>query len=261
MPPTSTDLFNAALDEFKKGNYANALTNTEAAMKGFSQNPVMHEFRALCLFALGRYQEASAAVYALLASGPGWDWTTLQSLYPNTDTYVNQLLALEKAAAAKPDDPSLQFLLAYHYTTANQSAAAKEALTKLRKLLPTDSLVAQLAQGAGVVAEKSEPKNPPTLAPPDVQLDITGAWTAMRPDGGKIGLGIKDDGTFTWSVEDKAGKKDSFDGTFSLEENMLILERKSGGALMGRVTALADNKFLFKAIGGGDADPGLTFAK
>jgi hypothetical protein len=30
---------------------------------------------------------------------------------------------------------------------------------------------------------------------------------------------------------------------------------------MGRVTALADNKFSFKVLGGGDADPGLTFAK
>ncbi len=95
----------------------------------------------------------------------------------------------------------------------------------------------------------------------DIQLDITGDWTATRPDGGKIGLGVKQDGGFVWSVADKAGKKDSFDGTFSLEDNVLILERKSGGALMGRVTALADNKFQFKVLGGGDTDPGLTFTK
>jgi hypothetical protein len=30
---------------------------------------------------------------------------------------------------------------------------------------------------------------------------------------------------------------------------------------MGNVTALADNKFLFKVLGGGTTDPGLTFTK
>ena len=88
-----------------------------------------------------------------------------------------------------------------------------------------------------------------------------GEWIAARPDGGKIGLSVKDDGSFSWSVEDKGGKKDACDGSFTLEDNVLMLERKAGGALMGRVTALADNKFLFKVVGSGDADPGLTFAK
>src|SRR5262249_38724971 len=160
MPQSSADSFDEARAEFKRGNYGNALAKTEAAMKDFPDNPVMHEFRALVLFALGCYQEASAAVYSLLAIGPGWDWTTLQSLYPDTDTYVNQLFVLEKAAAAKPDDPSLLFLLAYHYTTAGLTAAAKDTLTKARKLLPTDRVVAQLAQAAGVEPEKVEPEEP-----------------------------------------------------------------------------------------------------
>jgi predicted Zn-dependent protease len=261
MPQTATDLFNEALAEFKAGNYGSALAKTEAALKDFPNNPVMHEFRALVLFAMGRYQEASSAIYALLASGPGWDWTTLQSLYSDMDTYANQVFALEKAAAAKPDDAALQFLLAYHYTTAGQTAAAKDTLTKLRKLLPNDSLVAQLAQAVGVEPEKVATKEPSPKPVADIQLDITGNWTATRPDGGKIALSVKPDGGFVWSVEEKEKKKDSFDGTFSLEDNVLILERKSGGALMGRVTALADNKFQFKVLGGGDTDPGLTFTK
>ena len=260
MPETATQAFDTAMAEFKKGNYRTALDKTEQALREFPNDPAMHEYRALCLFALGEYKQASAAVHSILASGPGWDWTTLQSLYPDNDTYANQLAALEKAAAAKPDDAAIQFLLAYHLITANQSAAAKETLTRLRKLLPTDPVVTQLAQSAGVEAEKVEPKVPtPTAA--DVQLDIIGEWMATRPDGGKIGLSIKPEGGFNWSVEDKTGKKDAFDGTFSLEDNVLILERKSGGALMGRVTALADNKFQFKVLGGGDSDPGLTFAK
>jgi hypothetical protein len=94
-----------------------------------------------------------------------------------------------------------------------------------------------------------------------VALDITGDWTATRSDGGKIGLSVNPDGGFSWSVEEKSGKMGSFDGTFSLDDNMLVLERQSGGTLMGRVTALADNKFRFKVLGGSDADTGLTFVK
>jgi tetratricopeptide (TPR) repeat protein len=260
IPQTSAEAFDEGRAEFLRGNYGNALAKTEQAMKEFHDNPVIHEFRALCLFALGRYRESSAAVHSILASGPGWDWTTLSSLYPDTDTYTNQLAALEKAADGKPDDPSLQFLLAYHYTTVGQAPLAKDALARAQKLLPADPVVAQLAKAAGVEAPVVDPPVPPPKAA-DVQLDVTGDWFATRPDGGKIGLTLKPEGGFAWSVEDKAGKKDSFDGNFSLDENMLILERKSGGALMGRVTALADNKFNFKTLGGGDTDPGLTFAK
>ena len=63
---------------------------------------VLHEFRGLTLFALGRYKEAAAAEYAVLSAGPGWDWTTLSGLYPNVDVYTEQLRALEQYAIA-PD--------------------------------------------------------------------------------------------------------------------------------------------------------------
>ncbi|WP_145235412.1 tetratricopeptide repeat protein [Urbifossiella limnaea] len=261
MPETAAQAFDVALAEFKKGNHRTALDKTEQALKDFPNDPAMHQFRALCLFALGDYQQASAAIHALLASGPGWDWTTMSSLYPDTDTYSNQLGALEKAATTKPNDPALWFLLAYHYTTVGQDEPARDALARARTLLPTDPVVSQLAQAAGVPAVNVEPKEPRPQPPADIQLDLAGDWSAARPDGGKIGLALKADGAFTWTVQDKAGKRDSFDGTFTLEDSVLILERKSGGALMGRVTALADNRFLFRLIGGGDADPGLTFAK
>ena len=57
---------------------------------------VLHEFRGLVLFALGRYKEAAAADYAVLSAGPGWDWTTLSGLYPNVEVYTEQLRALEQ---------------------------------------------------------------------------------------------------------------------------------------------------------------------
>ena len=45
------------------------------------------------LFALKRYDEAAAALYAVLSVGPGWDWTTLISLYADPETYTQQLRA------------------------------------------------------------------------------------------------------------------------------------------------------------------------
>lgn len=259
MPETASQAFDAAVVAFKNGEYPTALADSEAALKDFPNDPVLHEFRALTLFALGQYRQASAAIHALLASGPGWDWTTMSSLYRATDTYSFQLAALQRAAGAKPDDPSLQFLLAYHFLTIGDAEAAKGALTNAKRLLPTDPVIAQLAQAAGVGGEGTAAKPLPLAA--DVNLDITGAWTATRADGGKIGLSLTKEGAFAWSVRDQGGKMDSFDGTFSLEDDLLILERKAGGALMGRISALAENRFQFKVLGGGASDPGLTFTK
>lgn len=261
MPETATQALEAGMAEFKKGNYGAALAKSEQALKDFPNDPAMHQFRALCLFARGEYQRASAAIHAVLASGPGWDWTTMSSLYPDTDTYANHLAALEKAAAARPDDPALWFLLAYHYTTVDQADAARDALARASKLLPGDAIVTQLARAAGAPTDKPAPLALAPTPQAEIQLDIVGEWSAPRPDGGAIGLSLKPDGTFVWSVQDKDGKKDSFEGTFSLEDNLLMLERKAGGALMGRVVALANTKFQFKVIGGGEPDPGLTFTK
>ena len=97
--------------------------------------------------------------------------------------------------------------------------------------------------------------------PADIQLDITGDWTATRPDGGKIGLGIKQDGGFVWSVTDKGGKKDSFDGTFSLEDNVLILERTSGARADGPRDGACRQQVPVQGPGRWRHRPGLTFTK
>jgi tetratricopeptide (TPR) repeat protein len=259
MPETASQAFNAAQAAFKDSDYATALVKTEQALKDFPDDPVLHEFRALVCFAQGKYKQASTILHALLASGPGWDWTTMSSLYASTKTYEGQLAALERATGERPEDPALQFLLAYHFMTIGNAEGAKAALAQAKKLLPNDPVVAQLAGAGGVESARAEAKPPPAAA--DVKLDIVGAWSAPRGDGGTIGLALTKDGAFTWTVTDKAGKKDSFDGTFTLESDLLILERKSGGALMGKTTPLAADKFLFRVLGSDDTDPGLTFSR
>ena len=98
-------LFDAGRASFKEGNYTNALQQTNDALAKLPNDTTLHEFRALCLFALGRYDEAAATLYAVLSVGPGWDWTTLIGLYPSVDVYTTQLRALEEYCTIHPIRP------------------------------------------------------------------------------------------------------------------------------------------------------------
>ena len=100
-----------------QGDYKTALAQVDQAIAQVPNDTVLHEFRGLVLFALGRYKEAAAADYAVLSAGPGWDWTTLSGLYPNVDVYTEQLRALEQYAKSHPAASEAKFLLADNYLT------------------------------------------------------------------------------------------------------------------------------------------------
>ena len=80
---STEQVFSAARDSFKAGDYQRALDLTDQVLKQTPDAAVVHEFRALCLFALKRYDEAAAVDYAVLTAGPGWNWSTLVGLYPD----------------------------------------------------------------------------------------------------------------------------------------------------------------------------------
>ena len=88
VPEGSLTIFDEARNDFYAGDYAAALKSTDEALKESPNDAVMHEFRALTLFALGQYQESAATLYAVLSVGPGWDWTTMIGLYPQVDIYT-----------------------------------------------------------------------------------------------------------------------------------------------------------------------------
>ena len=231
-------------------------------MKEFPNDPAMHEYRALVPLRAGRYQQASAAIHSILASGPGWDWTTLQSLYPDNDTYANQLAALEKAAAAKPDDPRLQFLLAYHYMTANQPSRGEGGARRgSASCCPTDSAGRATGpggrRGGGEGRAEGSDANP---RPTSNSISSATGWprvpTAGRsaspssPKAGSSGRSRTRPARRTRSTARSAWRTtcSSWSGSRAVRS-------------WAASTALADNKFQFKVLGGGDADPGLTFAK
>src|SRR5262249_57315751 len=107
--------FDQAREAFKAGDYAQALKKVDEALQKLPKDAALHEFRALVLFAQGQYQQAAATIYSVLAVGPGWDWTTLSSMYSNVDVYAKQLRALEAYRKQNPGAADAAFLLAYHY--------------------------------------------------------------------------------------------------------------------------------------------------
>jgi Tfp pilus assembly protein PilF len=140
----AVQVFDQAGAAFRGGNYAEAQSLVEKAIARLPGVATLHEFRALTLFAQKKYQEASTAVYAVLAAGPGWDWQTLKGFYPDVQTYTTQLRDLEQFQRGNPDKGYASLLLAYHYLTLESFNAAAKQLQIAVKVEPKDQLSAQL---------------------------------------------------------------------------------------------------------------------
>jgi tetratricopeptide (TPR) repeat protein len=262
--------FDAARAAFLAGNYAEALQKTDEALKTLPSDAALHEFRALCLFALKQYDQEAATLYAVLSAGPGWDWTTLVRLYPDVDVYTAQLRALEAYVGANPSSAPARFVLAYHYLTQGHTEAAVEELKDVVKLQPSDrlstQLVTQLSGDAGKApAEGSVPPSPTnatasTSTAPAKEGSVVGTWKASPAQGTTIELTAGDDGSFKWNVIDK-GKSRPIEGKYTYRNGILAMSQNENNALVGKVAWQDDNHFLFQAMGGGPNDPALAFSK
>ena len=127
-PPASpaTAPFDAAREAFQQGDYQTALDQADQAIKASPSDPDLHQFRALCLFALGKYKERAATLYSVLANGPGWDWTTLSSFYPATPVYTERTAGVEAYSQKNPDSADARFNLAYQYLVTGHNPQAIE---------------------------------------------------------------------------------------------------------------------------------------
>ncbi len=259
--------FDNARALFKQGDYPGALAETDAALKSLPNDAAMHEFRALCLFAMGKYTEAAGVLYAVLSVGPGWDWTTLIGLYPSIDVYTTQLRALEDYSRANPDDPASRFVLGYHYLTQGHTENAQKLFQKVAELQPKDTLSAALAKQLGGAAAPPTEGAPPPAQPqpaaagpaPKIE-DLKGApWTASPVEGVSIALTLGTDDTFTWNVTQK-GQSKPISGQFTYADGMLTLAQTGGPALVGKLSSEGAG-FRFQAMGGGGGDPGLLFQR
>jgi tetratricopeptide (TPR) repeat protein len=253
-------LFDQSRAAFKAGDYAGALSQCDQALQKLPNDPIMHEFRGLILFAMRRYDDAAATLYGVLSAGPGWDWTTMISLYPSIDVYTPQLRALEEYTQQNPQSAAGHFDLAYQYLAQGQHDAAVPQLEQVVRLNPQDTLSPKLLQMFSKGAQSSTLAASPAETAPAKTFDISGTWTANPAQDTTITLTVGQDGKFAWNVASK-GKSRDIGGNSSYGNNLLTLESKQGQPLVGKVAWQDPNHFTFQAAGGGTLDPGLNFAR
>jgi tetratricopeptide (TPR) repeat protein len=268
-PPTDAPLpglsdFDAAREAFYQGDYAAALASTNKALATLPNDPIIHEFRALVMFAQGKYPDAAAGLHSVLSVGPGWDWTTLSSLYPSVDIYTNQLRRLEDYLAKNPQADDARFVLAYHYLTAGNKDAAASQLQVLYKKTPQDNVIKELllmVGGPEALGVATTPASPATAqAPAIAATDLVGNWSAKGQDNSQFTLGLTPDGSFTWTFSQN-GKPQTVKGVYALDGNVLALEPESGGVMLAELTPPQAGSFQFQLLGAPPGDPGLKFAK
>jgi tetratricopeptide (TPR) repeat protein len=284
---TAEATFDEARESFKAGRYDQALDLSNKALAVLPNDPAVHEFRALVLFALGRYEEASQVIYPVLSVGPGWDWTTMVGLYPDQEMYTSQLSALENYVQSHPQQASPRFLLAYHYLTLSYPDDAADQLREVVRLKPADKLSGQMlslleaaqkqttetqGQSTAETATAEQPIAEPTAAlPPEIPspagkgadlklAELLGSWQAKSDDETTITLTLKQDNTFAWQV-DQNGQTRQLDGKYSVAGDVLTLAQDNGGAMVGNASQSQPNQFAFRAMGAPASDPGLTFVR
>ncbi|MBX3441931.1 MAG: tetratricopeptide repeat protein [Planctomyces sp.] len=261
--------FDQARSAFRNGDYTNALQQTEQLLGQAPRDAVLHEFRALTLFAMGRYADAAAPLYSLLAIGPGMDWATMSSLYADVETYSQQLRLLEEFHRQNPDEAYGSFVLAYHYLTCGHMEAAAAQLENVLRLNPQDLVAKQLLQAlpgdesaeAAATARSNQALAVPDLPAPGAELQAEqfyGVWSASNERGTQFRLSLNPDGRFEWSATHN-GETRTVTGVFAIEGDALAMEPEDGGVMLGQVTAPDAGAFHFALVGGMPDDPGLNF--
>lgn len=271
----SAALFGQARETFKSGDVTLALQQADAALLQNPNDTSLHEFRALCLFALGRYDEAAVPLYAVLAVGPGWDWASLSGLYPNVEIYTAQLRRLEAFAAANPQSSSSRFVLAYQYLTEGFNDAAAIQLKQVIALKPTDAVAIKLLQqmnaAAGVPGTDQPPPNAgPATAPAAATAPINttvpegatiiGTWTANPNAETAVSLTIQPGGAFRWDLNLK-GQAKQFSGSSTFASGILTLVPENIPPIVGKVSWTDVDHMTFRAVGDNAQAPSLSFTK
>ncbi|AMV18321.1 tetratricopeptide repeat protein [Planctomyces sp. SH-PL14] len=259
--------YDEARQAFYDSDYPKALEKVNAALALAPNDAALHEFKALSLFALGKYSDAAATIHAVLAVGPGWDWTTFIRMYPAADVYTAQLRALEAAVLEKPKAADLRFLLAYHYITCNSIPAATAQLKEVTLLQPQDTVAQQLlTMLGGPAAAPSTPETAPpkpagpAAAPAVPKQDLVGVWKAKGQGGSSFELSLNDKSEFKWTFTGK-GKSTAIEGVYATEGNSLVLQPDAGGVMVAEVTSPKNGGFHFQQVGAPAGDKGLDFTK
>lgn len=268
LPDIDNPAVGLAIDNFRTGDYAKALSLVDLVINHQPYDAAAHELRGLILFAMKDYLRAAATIHSVLATGPGWDWTTLSSVYSNMRHYQSQLAALENYVDSHPNKSDARLLLAYHYISAGRTADAEKQLERVTALEPNEKLAAKLLRmvsdsAATEAAPDSAARNPATpiqdVKPVDPEA-LVGDWRANRDDGSVFTLQLAPNKTYTWNFTQQ-GQSQTITGNYTLNEATLTLQGPNNGPMVAQVIAVGADRFRFKPLGSPPDDPGLTFVK
>jgi tetratricopeptide (TPR) repeat protein len=182
---------------FKSGDYAGASQQWRHAIVDNPQSPLLGLMLGQSLFAEGKYADAAGILQSSLMQIPKDKWGTVvansRELYGNYMDYTTQLRSLETAAAAKPDDPGMRFLLGYHYAYLGYPKQAVDQLDKVIKQVPSDQVAQQLRSEMAAKLPKSDstvnpagPAVPPP--PPNLQRFFSSPSLGGKPTGSQDSL-------------------------------------------------------------------------
>ena len=133
--------FDDARKVFRRGEYGRANDLIDEAIERLPNDPTLHQFRGLVLFARQRYQDAASVIYSVLAVSPGWDGATLVKLYDTPQRYLAQVSQLEQFTLDHPEAIEAQFLLAYHDVIKGDLVGTERMLERVRAARPNDPVV------------------------------------------------------------------------------------------------------------------------
>jgi len=253
----------AALGKFKAGDYAGALAGFDQALKLAPKDSVIHEVRALSLFALARYTEAAAALNAVLATAPGMDWTTMSNVYGSVDAYTGHLRTLEEFCRTHPDDAAAHFVLGYHYLVGGHTDMAAAALRVVVAKQPGDMVAKRLLEAVTPPAAESATAASATATAPAAtatasaaadggttaekvlpDIDLVGTWKATS-DKDTIVLTVTPESGFTWKAQPAGKPAVELKGTIETSADALALVSESAGTMVAKVTPQTADSFEF----------------
>lgn len=225
---------------------------------------LLHLFRALVLFALGKYAEAAGVLNPVLASGPGWGWDTMVGFYNASSTYDGQLRKLKDYVKGRPDAAEGHFLLGYHYMVCGHTEKSYEQFDKTATLQPADSIARQLRDltksslpDGGEPDAGTEAPTPPAPVPSE---KLVGTWISDRGADGKVTFIMTEAGDYTWSYMN-GDKSSEMKGTYGLNDKGLLVLTADDSQMVSELTLKDDKQMKFVLIGAPEGDPGLEFIK
>ena len=265
----SAEALDRSRASFLREDYLAALKEADEAISYHPGDSAQHEYRALILFALGKYDDAAGVLNPILASGPGWDRRTMIGLYRAENIYLDQLAKLEAYVKSASGRAAPRFLLGYHYLVNGRLDAAEQEFGEVTRLQPADSIARQLRDLAKSSTTEDAAKQVDETVPEDAEeppvealstQQLVGTWTSNRGENGIVVLSLRDDGSFTWNFT-RGDKKTDLSGTYEIDDRGLLVLTSEDAQMVGRATLPEAKKLTFVLEGGPEGDPGISFVQ